>query len=553
MILRHFLVKHRISLLLTSGLLAAGAVLSLSMLAYVNNLATNNLSGSVSFNLLKGTGILLALLFANALSQYITAKIGAEFVMEVRAELARRIISAEFEEMEHRKHLISGVLIQDVNRIAPLAVLVPQLIYSLMVAILCSGYLLFISPYLFLVLSAFTVLTAIATFFLGRATRGKFEKMRTSEGLALSYFQALSAGKKEMTINPARSGHFLGRRLFPAIETARTDMLNLHTLWGLNSAWIGVVLYGALLLIGCLGGAVFHLPVGTVVKFSVCGIFLFGPINFITQSSQQMSVGFASLRHLEHVGRNFKQLFAMSTGDDENPVSGSNKDWQEIKAVDLEYTYHGKQSELNPALGPISLSVKRGEVVFITGGNGSGKSTLLAILCGLIKPKRGSVLVDGQSIELNLQKYRRRFSGVFNDFFLFPDVINSDGENLADQEIQRLLEKMELANCVDVKDGQFSTTDLSTGQRKRLALIQSCAEDREIVFLDEWAADQDPHFRAYFYREFIPQLKSLGKTIILVSHDDRYFDSADRIIKLENGMLSSELSKKIEERIKATQ
>jgi putative ATP-binding cassette transporter len=78
---------------------------------------------------------------------------------------------------------------------------------------------------------------------------------------------------------------------------------------------------------------------------------------------------------------------------------------------------------------------------------------------------------------------------------------------------------------------------LSSGQRKRLALIQVWLEDRPVIILDEWAAEQDPTFRRLFYTDILPDLKRQGKTLIVISHDDRYFDAADRIISLENGRI----------------
>ena len=84
-------------------------------------------------------------------------------------------------------------------------------------------------------------------------------------------------------------------------------------------------------------------------------------------------------------------------------------------------------------------------------------------------------------------------------------------------------------------DGVFSTTRLSRGQRKRLALVTAYLEDRPIYLFDEWAADQDPLFRRVFYQRLLPELKRRGKTVVAVTHDDRYFDAADQLIKLEEG------------------
>jgi putative ATP-binding cassette transporter len=179
-------------------------------------------------------------------------------------------------------------------------------------------------------------------------------------------------------------------------------------------------------------------------------------------------------------------------------------------------------------------------MIFIVGGNGSGKSTLLLMLCGLLAPNSGGILIDG-CLE-NASSYRTRFAGVFGDCHLFLDVLGPAGECLSDEEIQALLRQMYLDSRVQVQGGTLSTVTLSTGQRKRLALLQCYAEDREIYFFDEWAADQDPQFREHFYQVLLPDLRRRGKTVLVISHDDRYFHVADRIVKLEAGLIVSDVS-----------
>ena len=109
------------------------------------------------------------------------------------------------------------------------------------------------------------------------------------------------------------------------------------------------------------------------------------------------------------------------------------------------------------------------------------------------------------------------------------------------QDAEQYLKRLEISHKVSITDGQFSTTDLSTGQRKRLALVNAWLEERPVLVFDEWAADQDPTFRRIFYTELLPDLKRLGKTIIVISHDDRYFDVADQLVRMESGKVSTAL------------
>jgi len=134
-----------------------------------------------------------------------------------------------------------------------------------------------------------------------------------------------------------------------------------------------------------------------------------------------------------------------------------------------------------------------------------------------------------------MQDYRNRISAIFSDFHLSrrlyavkePDPI----------KISTLLKRLEMHDKVTVRDGSFSTIDLSTGQRKRLALIVAELEDKQVIVLDEWAADQDPHFRRIFYEELLPDLKARGKIVICVTHDERWFHIADRIYKMNEGRI----------------
>ena len=187
-------------------------------------------------------------------------------------------------------------------------------------------------------------------------------------------------------------------------------------------------------------------------------------------------------------------------------------------------------------VGPISLSIKRGETLFITGGNGSGKTTLLRLITGLYPLASGSIFIDGKKLKrTDQQNFRELFAGVFSDFHLsrYLDGVRELDEDLSDH----LHELFELPENAVVEDKVFATIDLSTGQRKRLGLMTAILEQKKILVLDEWAADQDPVFRLKFYNEILPKLKKEGITIIAITHDSRYFDTSDKQIHLEEGRI----------------
>ena len=207
----------------------------------------------------------------------------------------------------------------------------------------------------------------------------------------------------------------------------------------------------------------------------------------------------------------------------------------QIRLEELSYTYHHHRAA-GFGLGPLSLELERGRVVFVVGGNGSGKSTLFKVLAALYQPDAGGIVVDGVPVQPNnVLAYRERISAVFGDFHLFERLYGMPEVDQA--ELRRLLESMGIAEVVDFVDGAFTQLELSTGQRKRLALIVALLEDRPVLLLDEWAAEQDPAARRRFYKELLPKLREAGKIVIAISHDDAYFDAADYVVTMDEGRI----------------
>jgi len=208
---------------------------------------------------------------------------------------------------------------------------------------------------------------------------------------------------------------------------------------------------------------------------------------------------------------------------------------------------YGKENgtEAPFALGPISLELHPGELVFVIGGNGSGKSTFVKVLTGLYQPTQGNVTLAGRMItEANREWYREHFSVVFSDFHVFHKLLgqsDSEAERLAPQYLRLL----HMEQKVTVHERTFSTLDLSQGQRKRLALVTAYLEDRPIYVFDEWAADQDPQYKEIFYKTLLPDLRERGKLVVVITHDDRYFHLGNQVIKLEDGKIMEYLKTEV--------
>jgi putative ATP-binding cassette transporter len=538
MILQRFLRRHYGALIGAALLSCASAGCTVALLSHINRLASQGLRGEAAHPLLVGLLWLVALLATNALSQVLLARLGGNLVAQLRTELSRRFIELEYEKLADRKHTVFGSLIDDVANIAPLALVAPLLAYNALLAVLYACYLATVSPVLLAILGAFLATTFAASLLLARVMRGQLDELRRANEKVFEYFRFISDGKKEMTLNGARAEHFTRELMDPAIVRARRLMVRAHAGLGLNEAWSMAVLYGSIFLIVYLGYAVLGLSQDTIIHFVIGAVFLGGPVGFLVSAGRQVAVGAASLRHLERMG--LDTAGAAEEGRATLAQQSTPLRWHGVRLEGVCYSYPGRDAA-KPTVGPIDLAIARGEMVFIVGGNGSGKSTLLLLLSSLLTPGKGVLRIDGAPIEADLRAYRDRFTGVFGDFFLFPHVLDAAGTPLSDERIGQLLDVLDLDAQVEAHEGELSRLALSTGQRKRLALLQCYAEDRDIFFFDEWAADQDIHFRDYFYRSLLPALKAGGKTVIAISHDDRYFHMADRVITLEAGLVVSDV------------
>jgi putative ATP-binding cassette transporter len=248
-----------------------------------------------------------------------------------------------------------------------------------------------------------------------------------------------------------------------------------------------------------------------------------------------------ALSTAEAAARSLVELEAALTREVTAEASGTaqlppeRRDFESLRLSQVVFTYPPSEAGDGFALGPINFEVKAGETVFITGGNGAGKSTFLRLLTGLYQPQSGSVLLNRRPLEPErFQLLRDRIAAVFADYFLFQKLYGLDPEPEA---ADKLLIEMGIADKTSFEDGGFTNVRLSTGQRKRLALIAAVLEGRPVLVLDEWAADQDPAFRRKFYEEVLPALKRRGVAVVAATHDDRWFHLADRQIRLIDGCI----------------
>ena len=267
-------------------------------------------------------------------------------------------------------------------------------------------------------------------------------------------------------------------------------------------------------------------------------MFILGPVGMIVGSIPLIVKGNLAVDKLQDLENELDMADDLKTTSKRNPFAQTTP-FEHIRLDDISFSYPDPGDYGSFSVGPLDLEIDAGEIVFIIGGNGSGKTTLLKVMAGLYYPQSGAIFMDNRIVDkTNYAYYRNEMAVIFTDFHLFDRLYGVKDVDL--DAVDELLQTMELIDKTEYLDNQFTNLNLSTGQRRRLALIIALMEDKPILMIDELAADQDPEFRKYFYEVLLKDLKARGKTIIATSHDDRYFHAADRVIKMEYGKIVEE-------------
>lgn len=461
----------------------------------------------------------------------VTAQTAEDIVHGIRSSILRKVAGCSLENLEKisRAEIVSA-LSQHAYGISISAPPIIVAIQSLTMLAFSIAYLAYLSILAFLVAAAAVVLLVLCALARSRTTNRYIDASIASEHKAYTALTELIDGFQETKLNQKREAGLVaaGEKLSAEARANRVAT---------NQVVANGVISTQTSLYFLLAALVFVMPLfsmqddpETVVKLVTVGLFIIGPITGLVATLPMFTHAEASLGAIRRIeallDRNQESI-----NPAQEPAPFETLALQEITFDYADTGGHGFN------IGPLSFSVNANEVVFVTGGNGSGKTTMLRILLGLYTQKSGAVLVNGSPVTRdNLATHRALFATVLSDYHLFTQ--NYGLPPVDPERVKSLLQRMDLASKTGFGDGQFDTLGLSTGQRKRLALIVAILEDRPILVFDEWAADQDPGFRRIFYTEIIPELRAAGKTVIAVTHDEKYFDCCDRHLHMIEGRIS---------------
>jgi len=483
--------------------------------------------------------VCLVILLCKTLSQILLTHVALDIRQQIRLQLAEKILKAPYSFIEHvgRARLVASLNI-DVPGIISGASVIPGLLVNV---IQLLGMLAFIAILNFdvfiLVLQgvAFGVVSFQAFMYFARKLTKRARGVMDS---AQASFEGVVDGIKELKLDKDKREIYLEEVL--AINEAEVTRLSKHarSIVRVAKNYGDMISFFIIGIIGFIFVNYHSLSTQELIGVIMALLYLTGPIVYLLDATSSILMARVYLRNLN-------DLFAAFKEEDAKPPEPILQEWIKIRLQDIVYRFsHGDSSFV---LGPINLEICRGEITFIVGGNGSGKSTLSKILSMHYNPCSGVMKFDDTMIDsTTVESARQKVFAIYSDYYLFKRLFSPMTPDKKKQ-VNALLKVMKLDNSVSVEDGEFSTTKLSDGQRRRLALIVALFESRDCFIFDEWAADQDPEFKEIFYKRIIPELSSKGKAVIVVTHDDRYFDAADKIVCMENGVIvkrSSVKSKK---------
>lgn len=507
------------------------AVLSVGVIAFIN-LKLIRLEGELATTLLSFLGLLALLLISSGAGQVALHTLGHRFVYRLRRSLVRRVLDTDIERLEQIGGArILASLSSDIRNITIAFVYMPELTYGLILSIAAFSYLAWLSPALFGITAGWLGLTLLVGWFFVGKVNHHIRLLREAEDHLYQDYQSIIDGRKELALNRDRARMLYDEEFDRDARAYRDNVTRADIFNGLAGNWANAMVLGSIGLVFFCASGLGWASGEIAATFALTVLFLRAPMVATVAALPSLLAARISLDKLEALD------LAPETSDIA-AVPGLGE-WQSLQLAGVEYRYPGEGEEAGFDVGPIDLELRRGELVFLVGGNGSGKSTLARLLTGLHRPAGGEIRLDGHVVQPHQwQSYRQLFASVYTDFHLFSRLLGPAAAEVDESLVGQWLERLRLRHKVKFAAGRLADTRFSQGQRKRLALMLAMLEDRDILILDEWAADQDPLFRRLFYRELLPQLKAAGKTVLAITHDDHYFDQADRLLKMDGGRLS---------------
>ena len=513
-------------------------ILSFGIVYIINNALAGNETFLKDYTGIVFLAIVIYTYLLNIIFQKGLNKFSFKILYDNEKRIFGKILKAPLIKLEELGSARFFTAVEDLRIFSMLPYTITHTVNSVLMLILCLVYLFTLSVLSAVIVVGLVLMIGVCYFIVMNTMSKQVERLRRFNDDYYQYVDDVMKGFKELKLSFFRSQNLMNKFLIPnRNEAGQLDFRINYVFLSINlisQYGIYFVIAAILFLLPELG----LLDRSDVIAYVVIILFISGPINSIINLQQMYTRFMVANKRI----KSFMKDFEVEDSNHEQVQPQTASSFTSIQYNNIYFSYKAEQPDTSFALGPINLNINEGETIFIVGGNGSGKSTFINTLTGLYTPTKGQILINGQE-ESATEHIQNLTAAVFTDNHIFYHNYEAyEIEN--NPEYKKLLKLMELDKIVEDDTDRSARRKFSKGQSKRMSLIFALLENKPILVLDEWAADQDPYFRKFFYEELIPKFKKEGKTIIAVTHDDAYFHQADRILKFDYGQIVKDINVK---------
>ena len=510
-------------------------LLTFAIVYIINNVMAGNKAFLQGYMGIVFTAVLVYTYLLNIIFQKKLNEFSFDMLYQNEKNIFKQILSVPLLKLEQYGSQRFYTVVEDLRTFSLLPYTVTHTINSILMLVLCLIYMFTLSFISALIVVVLILLVGVCYFVVMNTMSKRVNQLREYNDGYYKSVDDVIRGFKELKINFIRRENLMNKFIVPNRDAA----MNLD--FNINYVFLSINLISQYGLYFVVSVILFVLPAFNllsredVIAYVVIILFISGPINNIINLQQLYTRFFVANTRISKFMKDFE------VAEDKTPVEQEiETDFESIHLNDIGFSYPNTDTDSIFKLGPLNLTINKGEAIFVVGGNGSGKSTFINILTGLYPPSDGKIIINNHHQEIDSTSFQDLVAAVFTDNHLFSK--NYDNYTLENNDqYSGLLETMELDKVVVDDKDESVRRKFSKGQSKRMSLIFALLENRPILVLDEWAADQDPHFRKYFYEELLPKFKEAGKTIVAVTHDDAYFHLADRILKFDYGTIVKDI------------
>ena len=516
-----------------SGFAGAGLIALISELFSKSESLSRDelLRGSMALAL-----VVVLMVVLDILARYLLTSHTAQIHRDLHFNFAQQILARRLRDIEKIgvARLIT-IYTEDMAMVGAASLSIAGVGTSIFVVIGCLGYLLWISPGMLVSVLLVIITASFAYKAMHEHSINLARESMHQRDIHVNQFKSIVHGIKELKLNFERRKHYVRQEFFPTLEAHKVAHVRSSFIFSLGNAWTQIVYFG-FMITALLYIVLTSESPAVLGPFLIVALFMRSYTTTIMNAIPVWSRAGVALERLSQDGFSTIPLDGKLNKPETQLVPEGEK--LQLEVTDLMYSYRNESDDRNFTIGPLNLTLNSGELIFVVGHNGAGKTTFAKLLSGLFENETGLIKCNGTAITAELQSsYQELFSVIFTDPFIFEQLIISDefltSADGVNARIDQYLEKLQINNKVTVNSNRLDSTDLSHGQRKRLALLMASLENKQILIFDEWAENQDPAFKEVFYRELLPELRDSGKLVVVISHESQYFDVADRVITLK--------------------